>query len=98
MNRQKNSVANKSTKPKNSLEAKNSDDSLTKHKALLPLQNSDIGSESSFRTASNVDESESQDYIGQANTDKPSMVASPIQEEILKNDVDGSITENMMNS
>lgn len=94
----KNSVANKSTKPKNSLEAKNSDDSLTKHKALLPLQNSDIGSESSFRTASNVDESESQDYIGQANTDKPSMVASPIQEEILKNDVDGSITENMMNS
>ncbi|KAM3933957.1 extracellular calcium-sensing receptor [Leptodactylus fuscus] len=92
----KNSVSNKIVKPKNSLEAKNSDDSLMRHKALLPLQNSDVGSESSFRTASNVDESESQDYTGQANSDKPNMVASPIQEE--KSDVDGSITENMINS
>ncbi|CAN2387739.1 Nine Cysteines Domain of family 3 GPCR [Pristimantis euphronides] len=89
----KNSVSNKAPKPKNSLEAKNSDDSLIRHKALLPLQNSDVGSESSFRTASNIDESESQDHTSQANTDKPSMVASSIQK-----DVDGSIIENMMNS
>ncbi|KAM4046706.1 extracellular calcium-sensing receptor isoform 2-T2 [Anomaloglossus baeobatrachus] len=92
----KNSVSNKSMKPKNSLEAKNSDDSLIRHKALLPLQNSDVGSESSFRTASNVDESESQDYSGQANTDKPGMAVSSIHEE--KSEVDGSITDNMMNS
>ncbi|XP_073524765.1 extracellular calcium-sensing receptor [Phyllobates terribilis] len=92
----KNSVSNKSTKPKNSLEAKNSDESLMRHKALLPLQNSDVGSESSFRTASNIDDSESQDYTGQANMDKPSMVASSIHEE--KSEADGSITDNMMNS
>ncbi|KAG9476283.1 hypothetical protein GDO78_003053 [Eleutherodactylus coqui] len=92
----KNSVSNKATKAKNSLEAKNSDDSLMRHKALLPLQNSDVGSESSFRTASNIDESESQDHTSQANTDKPNLVATSIQEE--KKDVDGSITENMMNS
>ncbi|XP_073433124.1 extracellular calcium-sensing receptor [Dendrobates tinctorius] len=92
----KNSVSNKSMKPKNSLEAKNSDDSLMRHKALLPLQNSDVGSESSFRTASNIDESESQDYTGQANSDKPSMAASSIRDE--KIEADGSITENMINS
>ncbi|XP_056415944.1 extracellular calcium-sensing receptor isoform X2 [Hyla sarda] len=94
----KNSVSNKVSRPKNSLEAKNSDDSMSRHKALLPLQNSDVGSESSFRTASNIEESESQDYGGQAYMDKPSMVASSIQDEKLKNDVDGSITDNMMNS
>ncbi|XP_071995068.1 extracellular calcium-sensing receptor [Engystomops pustulosus] len=92
----KNSVSNKAMRPKNSLEAKNSDESLMRHKALLPLQNSDVGSESSFRTASNVDESEAQNFTSQANTDKPSMAASSVHEE--KKDVDGSITENMMNS
>ncbi|XP_069801312.1 extracellular calcium-sensing receptor [Dendropsophus ebraccatus] len=94
----KNSVSNKTMKNKHSLEAKNSDDSMTKHKALLPLQNSDVGSESSFRTASNIEESESQDYTSQANTEKTTVVASSIQEDNLKKDVDGSITENMMNS
>ncbi|XP_069616621.1 extracellular calcium-sensing receptor [Ranitomeya imitator] len=92
----KNSVPNKSMKPKNSLEAKNSDDSLMRHKALLPLQNSDVGSESSFRTASNIDESESQDYTGQANMDKPSMAASSTREE--KSEADGAITDNKINS
>ncbi|XP_040278791.1 extracellular calcium-sensing receptor [Bufo bufo] len=91
----KNSVSNKAMKPKRE-EAKNSDDSLMRHKALLPLQNSDAGSESSFRTASNIDESEAQGYTGQGNTDKSSMAASTIQED--RHDVDGSIKENMINS
>ncbi|XP_075710818.1 extracellular calcium-sensing receptor [Rhinoderma darwinii] len=94
----KNSVSNRAMKPKNSLEGKNSDDSLMRHKALLPLQNSDVCSESSFQTASNIDESESQEYTGQTNPDKPSMAAPSRQEENSKNEVDGSITGNMMNS
>ncbi|KAM4700703.1 extracellular calcium-sensing receptor [Discoglossus pictus] len=63
----KNAVTNKTMKPKNSLEGKNSDDSLMRQRALLPLQNSDGGSESSFRTASNIDESESQESVNQTN-------------------------------
>ncbi|KFV86509.1 Extracellular calcium-sensing receptor, partial [Struthio camelus australis] len=35
---QKNAVANRTTKRRNSLEAQNSDDSLMRHRALLPLQ------------------------------------------------------------
>ncbi|MGH0179701.1 UNVERIFIED_CONTAM: hypothetical protein FKN15_002024 [Acipenser sinensis] len=59
----KNSVPCKNMRRKNSLEAKNSDDSLMRHKALLPLQNSEAGSDASFRTASN---NPSQESVGEA--------------------------------
>ncbi|XP_039602177.1 extracellular calcium-sensing receptor [Polypterus senegalus] len=48
----RNSTGCKHMKRRNSLEAKASDDSLMRQKALLPLQNSEAGSEISFRTAS----------------------------------------------
>ncbi|KAM8975060.1 extracellular calcium-sensing receptor [Pelodytes ibericus] len=97
---QKNAISNKSIKPKNSLEGKNSDnENLMRQRALLPLQNSDGGSESSFRTASNIDESGSVESVSQANPDNPSSESSaPTQMENLKNAVDGAITENMINS
>ncbi|XP_068122349.1 extracellular calcium-sensing receptor [Hyperolius riggenbachi] len=94
----KNSVSNKSTKPKKSLEGTNSDDSLMRHKALLPLQNSDGGSESSFRTASNVDDSEHQESTSQASPDNQSTMVSLTQPENPKTDIDGSFSENMVKS
>ncbi|XP_075448994.1 extracellular calcium-sensing receptor [Ascaphus truei] len=95
---QKNAVANKTMKPKNSLEGKNSDDSLMRHKALLPLQNSDGGSESSFRTASNIDETESQESASQTNLENQSTELPSTQMGNAKNAVDGDITENTINS
>lgn len=94
----KNSVSNKVMRPKNSLEGKNSDDSLMRHRALLPLQNSDGGSESSFRTASNVDETENHEATSQAGPENQSMAASSAQTEIMKKEIDGTITENMIKS
>lgn len=53
---QKNAVAHRNAKHKNSLEAQNSDDSLMRHKALLPLQASDpVGIEPGFQLPSNQD-------------------------------------------
>ncbi|XP_014351121.1 extracellular calcium-sensing receptor [Latimeria chalumnae] len=56
----RNAVANKNAKKRYSLEARNSDDSLMRHKAFLPLQHSEAGSDTSFKTANN-NGSESQD-------------------------------------
>ncbi|MBN3326679.1 CASR protein, partial [Atractosteus spatula] len=47
----KNSVAVRYSRRKSSLEGKDSGDSLMRHKALLPLQNSEARSDPSFRTA-----------------------------------------------
>ncbi|XP_063812896.1 extracellular calcium-sensing receptor [Pseudophryne corroboree] len=94
----KNSVSNKGTKSKNLLEGKNSDDSLMRHRALLRHQNSDGGSESSFRTASNIDESQSQEYVSQVIPDNQSIEVPSTQMETLKNDIDGVITDNMIKS
>ncbi|XP_075053544.1 extracellular calcium-sensing receptor [Mixophyes fleayi] len=94
----RNSVSNKGMKPKHLLEGKNSDDSLMRHGALIPLQNSEGGSESSFRTASNIDESQSQEYVSQVNPGNQSMEVPSTQVENLSNDIDGVITENMINS
>ncbi|XP_030059831.1 extracellular calcium-sensing receptor [Microcaecilia unicolor] len=95
---QKNIITNKNMKKRNSLEGKNSDDSLMRHKALLPLQNSEMGSESSFKTATNNDESGSQRSLSQT---KPEAQNT---EEILSppgnstNYIGDAITENAMNS
>ncbi|OCT91397.1 extracellular calcium-sensing receptor [Xenopus laevis] len=95
---QKNAVSNRTTKAKNSLEGKNSDDSLMRHRALLPLQNSDAGSESSFRTASNIDEAESQESVTNIKPENQSTDLTQTQMGNSKNVSDGAITENMMNS
>ncbi|KAM4794954.1 extracellular calcium-sensing receptor [Rhinophrynus dorsalis] len=95
---QKNAVSNKAMKPKNSLEGKNSDDSLMRHRALLPLQNSDGGSESSFRTASNIDESESQESVSQVNAENQNTELPTPQMGNSKIVTDGTITDNMINS
>ncbi|XP_066555246.1 extracellular calcium-sensing receptor isoform X2 [Amia ocellicauda] len=55
----KNSVPVKNSRGKNSLECKNSDDSMLRCKALQPLQNSEAGSQPSSRTASNNSSQES---------------------------------------
>eukprot|EP00079_Xenopus_tropicalis_P031869 XP_017945640.1 PREDICTED: extracellular calcium-sensing receptor [Xenopus tropicalis] len=88
---QRNAVSNRTTRAKNSLEGKNSDDSLMRHRALLPLQNSDAGSESSFRTASNIDEAGSLESVKPESADLPQMGNS-------KSVTDGTITENAVNS
>uniref|UniRef100_A0A8C5PAR8 Extracellular calcium-sensing receptor n=3 Tax=Megophryidae TaxID=161696 RepID=A0A8C5PAR8_9ANUR len=94
---QKNSISNKTMRPNNSLEGKYSDENLMRQRALLPLQNSDGGSESSFRTVSNVDETGSQESMGQTNSDFQNK--EPLgQIDNLTNTADGAITENMMNS
>ncbi|CAH2218819.1 extracellular calcium-sensing receptor [Pelobates cultripes] len=94
---QKNAISNKNTRPNNSLEAKTSDDSLMRQRALLQLQNSDGGSESSFRTVSNIDETGSQESVNQSDSDNQS-TESQAQIDNLKNTVDGAITDNMVNS
>ncbi|KAM9320407.1 extracellular calcium-sensing receptor [Gastrophryne carolinensis] len=94
----RNSVSNKATKAKNSLEERKSDDSSMRHKALLPLQNSDGGSESSFRTASNIDESEHPETPGHAAPENQSASASSTPVENSKKDFDGSVTERMIKS
>uniref|UniRef100_A0A6J0UGH9 Extracellular calcium-sensing receptor n=1 Tax=Pogona vitticeps TaxID=103695 RepID=A0A6J0UGH9_9SAUR len=63
---QKNAVANRNAKHRNSLEAQNSDDSLTRHKALLPLQSNELlGSEPNFQTASNQGSNTQESTIGE---------------------------------
>ncbi|XP_053560499.1 extracellular calcium-sensing receptor [Bombina bombina] len=94
---QRNAVGNKTMKQKNSLEAKNSDDSLMRNKALLPQQNSDGGSESSFRTASNIDELESQEVVNQNNPENESTYIQTTDIEHKNNVLDGTITVNSVN-
>ncbi|XP_069491902.1 extracellular calcium-sensing receptor [Ambystoma mexicanum] len=96
---QKNSVANKIPKRRNSLEGKNSDDSMMRHKALLPLQNSDAGSESSFKTASNKDESGSQDSVSQTKNEAQHTINETcVETSNSKNYIGGTIKENSINS
>ncbi|XP_065276989.1 extracellular calcium-sensing receptor [Emys orbicularis] len=63
---QKNSVANKNAKHRNSLEVQNSDDSLMRHKALLPLQNSEpLGVEPGFQAPSRQESSLQESGVGE---------------------------------
>ncbi|OCT93582.1 hypothetical protein XELAEV_18011257mg [Xenopus laevis] len=95
---QKNAVSNRTTKAKNFLEVKNSDDSLMRHRALLPLQNSNAGSESSFRTALNIHEAVSQESVANIKPESQSPDLLQTQMGNSKNVTDGAITEKMMNS
>ncbi|XP_053131586.1 extracellular calcium-sensing receptor-like [Hemicordylus capensis] len=63
---QKNAVANRNAKHRNSLEAQNSDDSLMRHKALLPLQSSEpLGTEPNFQAPSNQDTNAQEPVLGE---------------------------------
>ncbi|KAJ7317410.1 hypothetical protein JRQ81_003572 [Phrynocephalus forsythii] len=63
---QKNAIANKNAKHKNSLEGRNSDDSLMRHKALLPLQSIEpLGNEPNFQTASNQGSNMQEPAVGE---------------------------------
>lgn len=63
---QKNSVANKNAKHRNSLDVQNSDDSLMRHKALLPLQNSEpLGVEPGFQAPSRQESSLQESGVGE---------------------------------
>ncbi|XP_069058882.1 extracellular calcium-sensing receptor [Pleurodeles waltl] len=96
---QQNAVSNKIPKRRNSLEGKHSDDSLLRHRALLPLQNSDAGSESSFNTASNKDVSGSQESVIHTKTETQHTVdETSVQTSNSKNYVGSTITENAINS
>uniref|UniRef100_A0A670ZB25 Extracellular calcium-sensing receptor n=1 Tax=Pseudonaja textilis TaxID=8673 RepID=A0A670ZB25_PSETE len=61
---QKNAVANKNAKHRNSLEACNSDDSLMRHKALLPLHGNE-SLEPKFQTPSNQESSIPESVVGE---------------------------------
>ncbi|KAK9407855.1 putative G-protein coupled receptor [Crotalus adamanteus] len=61
---QKNAVANKNAKHRNSLETRNSDDSLTRHKALLPLHGNE-SLEPKFQTPSNQESSIPESVVGE---------------------------------
>ncbi|KAG8130195.1 hypothetical protein E2320_016942, partial [Naja naja] len=61
---QKNAVANKNAKHRNSLEACNSDDSLMRHKVLLPLHGNE-SLEPKFQTPSNQESSIPESVVGE---------------------------------
>lgn len=61
---QKNAVANKNAKHRNSLEARNSDDSLMRHKALLPLHGNE-SLEPKFQIPSNQESSIKESVVGE---------------------------------
>ncbi|XP_062369187.1 extracellular calcium-sensing receptor [Cinclus cinclus] len=100
---QKNAMANRNAKRRNSLEAQNSDDSLMRHRALLPLQiNEPLGAEPSFQAASSPETSSQESVVG----DNKEEVASPEAEPSLpsvnsRNFIGtggGSVTENTVHS
>ncbi|XP_068787116.1 extracellular calcium-sensing receptor [Struthio camelus] len=100
---QKNAVANRTTKRRNSLEAQNSDDSLMRHRALLPLQNSEsLSAEPSFRAASSPESSSQESVVGDTKEEVP----GPEEELSLpsansRNFIgtgSGSVTENTVHS
>ncbi|XP_059576306.1 extracellular calcium-sensing receptor [Alligator mississippiensis] len=100
---QKNAVANRNAKHRNSLEAQNSDDSLMRHRALLPLENSEpLGVEPGFHAVSSQESSSQESIVGETKED----VQSPEEESSLpsansRNFIGtggGSITENTIHS
>ncbi|XP_017670113.1 PREDICTED: extracellular calcium-sensing receptor [Lepidothrix coronata] len=101
---QKNAMANRNAKRRNSLEAQNSDDSLMRHRALLPLQiNEPLGAESSFQAASSPETSSQESVAGDNNKEEvPSPEAEPsLQSANSRNFIGtggGSVTENTIHS
>ncbi|XP_009637403.1 extracellular calcium-sensing receptor [Egretta garzetta] len=100
---QKNAMANRNTKRRNSLEAQNSDDSLMRHRALLPLQNSEpLSIEPGFQAASSPDTSSQESVGGDTKEEVPSPEAEPsLPSANSRNFIGaggGSVTENTVHS
>ncbi|XP_074752871.1 extracellular calcium-sensing receptor [Athene noctua] len=100
---QKNAMANRNAKHRNSLEAQNSDDSLMRHRALLPLQNSEpLSAEPSFQAASSLETSSQESVVGDTKEDIPSPEAEPsLPSANSRNFIGtggGSVTENTVHS
>ncbi|KAH0628582.1 hypothetical protein JD844_009925 [Phrynosoma platyrhinos] len=99
---QKNAVANKNAKHRNSLEAQNSDDSLMRHKALIPLQSSEpLGNEPNFQTASSHDSNTQEPVMGKTKQEGQSLEEEqpPLSASYLRDYVGSdSIIENAVHS
>ncbi|XP_062450508.1 extracellular calcium-sensing receptor isoform X2 [Rhea pennata] len=100
---QKNAVANRTTKHRNSLEAQNSDDSLMRHRALLPLQNSEsLSAEPSFQAASSPESSSQESMVGDTKEEVPGPEEEPsLPSANSRNFIGtggGSVTENTVHS
>ncbi|CAM9653048.1 unnamed protein product [Bubo scandiacus] len=100
---QKNAMANRNAKHRNSLEAQNSDDSLMRHRALLPLQNSEpLSAEPGFQAASSPETSSQESVVGDTKEDVPSPEAEPsLPSANSRNFIGaggGSVTENTVHS
>ncbi|XP_068022123.1 extracellular calcium-sensing receptor [Melanerpes formicivorus] len=75
---QKNAMANRNARHRNSLEAQNSDDSLMRHRALLPLQNNEpLSTEPSFQAASSPETSSQESVVGDSKEEVPGPEAEP---------------------
>ncbi|XP_069642028.1 extracellular calcium-sensing receptor [Haliaeetus albicilla] len=100
---QKNAMANRNAKRRNSLEAQNSDDSLMRHRALLPLQNSEpLSAEPGFQAASSPETSSQESVVGNTKEEVPSPEAEPsLPSANSRNFIGaggGSVTENTVHS
>uniref|UniRef100_A0A8B9P810 Extracellular calcium-sensing receptor n=1 Tax=Apteryx owenii TaxID=8824 RepID=A0A8B9P810_APTOW len=100
---QKNAVANRTTKRRNSLEAQNSDDSLMRHRALLPLQNSEsLSAEPSFQAVSSPESSSQESMVGDSKEEVPGPKEEPsLPSANSRNFIGtggGSVTENTVHS
>ncbi|XP_009327393.1 PREDICTED: extracellular calcium-sensing receptor isoform X5 [Pygoscelis adeliae] len=100
---QKNAMANRNAKRRNSLEAQNSDDSLMRHRALLPLQNSEpLSAEPGFQAASSPESSSQESVMGDTKEEVPSPEVEPsLPSANSRNFIGaggGSVTENTVHS
>ncbi|XP_053792570.1 extracellular calcium-sensing receptor [Vidua macroura] len=100
---QKNAMANRNAKRQNSLEAQNSDDSLMRHRALLPLQiNEPLGAEPGFQAASSPETSSQESVVGDNKEEGPSPEAEPSLPSVNSRNFigtgGGSVTENTVHS
>ncbi|XP_068037955.1 extracellular calcium-sensing receptor isoform X1 [Anomalospiza imberbis] len=100
---QKNAMANRNAKRRNSLEAQNSDDSLMRHRALLPLQiNEPLGAEPGFQAASSPETSSQESVVGDNKEEGPSPEAEPSLPSVNSRNFigtgGGSVTENTVHS
>ncbi|KAM9277864.1 extracellular calcium-sensing receptor [Cariama cristata] len=100
---QKNAMANRNAKRRNSLEAQNSDDSLMRHRALLPLQNIEpLSAEPSFQAASSPETSSQESVMGDTKEEVPSPEAEPSLPSANSRNFlgagGGSVTENTVHS
>ncbi|XP_009100861.1 extracellular calcium-sensing receptor isoform X1 [Serinus canaria] len=100
---QKNAMANRNAKRRNSLEAQNSDDSLMRHRALLPLQiNEPLGAEPGFQAASSPETSSQESVVEDNKEEGPSPEAEPSLPSVNSRNFigtgGGSVTENTVHS